>query len=666
MHAPFSLLGLFVCGAAAAQTDAGPDTDRDGLADFHELHKYRTDPESADSDGDGTPDGDWNERREYTYSLRSIVRVMPPCGLGDGLDDDYQDARVLEQTADYVELEVIHYPLSTAGDAIEGTRRWQVAAARMKEFLAPRINTNWDAKMRRDLLAELGAAGIERDALTDVEVVEKVSRWFVDTYRSYPLFNALHVHYPDGVVQPIPGRERNIDKADLSWSFEELFERELLGRSMYYHKTRGTCTSSAMALTTVLRAVGIPTRMILAIPVVDGSDPRQVEMVRHGVTHHAVRAAILRGLAPLENAFASHTFNEVYVGGRWRRLNYSRLGQPILDRGMFGLLTHVHTFNDLSEWGLQDTWGVWSAKHRKTFVFNHNNPYAAIGISDRFGVHADLDNPEVEDGPLQRLTVSRACWFHGPDRPAWIGEDECVRDGSGHVLMRVDEEFDGVDRYMEVYAALDKEFVFEAAGHPDVRAEARRGFWTNEFYLQIDPPELAKMTAGVAYTLRAVNGGGPPHWKVLSGVTLTRPADEGSAESAVGAGGHRRLTVTRLYWANAPDTPSWIREALPGSGHLLAHVDEWIDGQDGDQLKAFTRHADRSFVLEAAGQPSVAVEAAVGCFSSADGEFREIYIQVAPAEYAKLADGVDYALRPLNEVESHTWAVAPGVRIQCR
>ena len=96
---------------------APTDTDGDGLSDFEETHKYFTDPAKADSDGDGKPDGDWSERREYAYTVRSIVRVLRPAAA---ISDDYQDARVLEETEDYLELEVIHYPLNTVADAIEG------------------------------------------------------------------------------------------------------------------------------------------------------------------------------------------------------------------------------------------------------------------------------------------------------------------------------------------------------------------------------------------------------------------------------------------------------------------------------------------------------------------------------------------------------------------
>ena len=88
------------------------DTDKDGLIDFEEVHKYFTDPQLADSDGDGIDDADWHERREYTYTIRSVVKVMHPCDA-DAANDAYQDARVLSENENYVELEVIHYPLNS-------------------------------------------------------------------------------------------------------------------------------------------------------------------------------------------------------------------------------------------------------------------------------------------------------------------------------------------------------------------------------------------------------------------------------------------------------------------------------------------------------------------------------------------------------------------------
>src|SRR6516164_5379102 len=81
---------------------ADPDTDGDGLADFHEIHKYRTDPTKRDTAGKGISDGDWQQRREFTYSVRAIIRVMPPYNL-KALNDDYQDVRARAEKKEYAE-----------------------------------------------------------------------------------------------------------------------------------------------------------------------------------------------------------------------------------------------------------------------------------------------------------------------------------------------------------------------------------------------------------------------------------------------------------------------------------------------------------------------------------------------------------------------------------
>ncbi|MEM7315006.1 MAG: hypothetical protein AAF497_17810 [Planctomycetota bacterium] len=101
------------------------DSDSDGLSDFQERTKYLTDPANADSDGDGKPDGDWSERREYQYTVRSIVQVMRPVTL-KFLNDDYQDIKLRKQTKDYIELEVVHYPFNRVATTITSDPNWRL------------------------------------------------------------------------------------------------------------------------------------------------------------------------------------------------------------------------------------------------------------------------------------------------------------------------------------------------------------------------------------------------------------------------------------------------------------------------------------------------------------------------------------------------------------
>src|SRR5262245_27857711 len=110
--------------ALAGPRAEDPDADGDGLTDFHEVHKHRTDPNQKDTAGKGVPDGDWQQRREFTYSVRAVLRVMPPYNLR-ALNDDYQDVRVRKETKEFVELEVVVYPLNSNAEAIEGTANWK-------------------------------------------------------------------------------------------------------------------------------------------------------------------------------------------------------------------------------------------------------------------------------------------------------------------------------------------------------------------------------------------------------------------------------------------------------------------------------------------------------------------------------------------------------------
>ncbi len=408
------IIPAFIACSSPTKLAAHPgpvDGDGDGLPDFQEIHKYLTDPAKKDTDGDGVSDGDWSERREYTYSVRSILRFMPPLDK-NALNDDFQDARILDKRDDYIELEVIHYPLTTTHESIEGNPNWQRDYAGMTEYLHAGVTTNWDAKMKQDLLDELKADGITIDKLTDKQVVKKVSSWLMGKSRSLDkVFTTYYIHFPNAQPRVYPGLEEafegefNRDKNSYDWTIDQHLERELLGKGMFYNKIHGSCTSFAVYLTTVLRALGIPTRMIIVTPVVDASNGEQLRWVKDRITHNKVREIMLAGLRKSSQGFTAHTFNEVYVGKRWHRLNYNKLGQTILDEQYFGLHTHLYTFNDLSEANLASTWGLRYGKGIRSAIFKHSNPYTAVTLSDFFGCHSNSPNPPftAKDLPSSQL-----------------------------------------------------------------------------------------------------------------------------------------------------------------------------------------------------------------------------------------------------------------------
>ena len=208
---------------------------------------------------------------------------MPPYNLA-AMNDDYQDVRVVSENKEYVELEVIAYPLNTNGEAITENRNWRQDAAAMEQYLAAGVTTNWDDELRTSLLAELEQAGIHLDRLTDKQVVEQVSKWFYKRASFRNMFCTYFVHFPGGKPAVFPGLDSafQVNKGDQAWTDEVQFASELLGKSMFDRKIYGTCTSAAVAQATVLRACGIPTRIILTIPVVDASDDEPVQAGRAG------------------------------------------------------------------------------------------------------------------------------------------------------------------------------------------------------------------------------------------------------------------------------------------------------------------------------------------------------------------------------------------------
>jgi hypothetical protein len=310
---------------------------------------------------------------------------------------------------------------------------------------------------------------------------------------------------------------------------------------MFASKTYGTCTSAAVYQTTVLRALGIPTRMILCIPLADGSDPGQVAMVDRCLTHHRVRCDACLGALSGGSGFASHTLCEVFVGGHWRRLNGTTLGPSALERNYLGLMIKVHTFNDLSEANLAATWGTRYAKGLRDEVFKHSNPYCLLEVSDHFGKSAKVPNPPA-DHELKQVTIDKAYWPDAKDAPDEVRKMANLALGDNmelHLQLGGDRRFyihcrewlDNAGDYLQYKLFMrraDRRLVLRAKGQPDVACQISMNFYTNhsenlcELEVVIPAAEYARMAKSVAYTLHPLNGKQGFEWRVREGLTLTR------------------------------------------------------------------------------------------------------------------------------------------------
>jgi len=490
---------LFMVAAAWAG-----DRDGDGLSDFDETHKYGTDPAKADSDGDGKPDGDWSERREYAYTVRSVVRVMRPAQAISGMQ---QDARIRKETGEWIELEVIHYPLNTATEALAGE---PVDAKADPKWLASTTTSNFDDEMRRALTRDGDDATRARAAAARL----------LDRAKYHRGFTTFFVAFEDGKPKVAPGLEEAVENGRLPGvDLDEQWRRELFTKGMFETRAHGSCTSTAIYLAGGLRAAGVPARLVYCIPVIDPNDASEWAML-DGLQHHRVRTTIQHALARSRHMWASHTFNEVFVRGRWWWLNYKTLGQKNLDPNCFGLLTHVLTVRDWADARMWETVGQRQGTKTRDDAFGHGNPYSTIELSDEFGVHAEIENPPAPE--FRSLTIGRAVWYDDPARPRNLKMHFREEDAGGHVLFQVKENRDGsLGQYAAFWEGVDRASSLKA-GKQEVEARAARGYWGNGwFYLRIEPENLRAMKPGVEYELVPRNRRERYRW-VAEGITLAR------------------------------------------------------------------------------------------------------------------------------------------------
>lgn len=664
-------LALNLSGVACPP-DYDPDSDGDGLTDFMEVHKYFTDPAKPDSDGDGIADGDWAERREYAYTVRRLLHVLPPV-TPDVLCDDYQDARITDETPGYVELEVIHYPFNTVADSIRGDPHWRATARRLPQWTRPGITANWDPAMRAELVRRLTEAGIDPETLDDKSLVERASQWLLEHAQVHDGFTTFASRFENGRATLHPDIAPSIERgrAGAERTLEEEWQRELFAKGMFEHGVRGTCTSTAIYLNGCLRALGIPTRIVLCVPAIDTSDPREPFMLAH-LRNGRVRDAIEEATEGLGESWTSHTFNEVFVGGRWRRLNFDRLGQNTLDPHCLGLMTHVATFSDWADGRMAETWGLRQARSPKDDAFGGTNPYSTIALSDRAGEHAPRELATPTDEITER-TIDRLWWFD--EHPA--GVDMRLDDPAtaGHLVFHVKgEPTDSRRRYKRFYEGVSKRFVLRADGHADVPANATRGYWLDpakdlqHFYLRIEPDQFSAMALDVPYRLEVVDSEGTRRWRVADAVTIVRrsgatPAaaasPPGSAEAVAGAGAEEIATLALgpAYWSDAADSPTG---PLPVSEPVI--LVRMGPSAGFDAHKRFTEAADLRFFLEAPGAPTLKVGAGVGGVTTRDASY--LVVQLGPADWHDLRRGVEYTIRAQNANETHRWSTPAPVKVR--
>jgi hypothetical protein len=290
---------------------------------------------------------------------------------------------------------------------------------------------------------------------------------------------------------------------------------------MFYNKVHGSCTSTAVYLATIFRTLGIPARIVFCIPPFDPNDDTQARMFYDNIHHNQVRETVRTALDGA-SGFNNHLFNEVYVGHRWVRLNYGKLGQPVLDGHYFGLLSHIYTCSDLSRVPLAQTWGMryfkYSADRPK---LSSANPYRLISVHDHFGTNAHLDNPPVPPAELRAITIIGLYQPDSIEVPKWARDDLTQHNGEIDFLIACKEWVAGGYNEMRAFQKrAGHEFLLTAPQQPEVRVHlAGLNLSTGDgsfqaYGAQVVPEDKTKLVPGVAYNIQPINISDTYRWVV--------------------------------------------------------------------------------------------------------------------------------------------------------
>lgn len=183
--------------------------------------------------------------------------------------------------------------------------------------------------------------------MSDKALVQSVSTWIWKTSNNLTGNSPLdfYVTYSSGKPEVLPelrdAFEKDKQQYNSSWTDQDVFNNMLLGKEMFYSKIHGSCSSSAIYQATIFKALGIPYSIISTVPAADGNDNNEISMIKNNLKNYQIKTNWINNVP---KGMANHFYNEVYVGNRWVRLNYDKLGQNI-NTDFFELTMHIDTFN---------------------------------------------------------------------------------------------------------------------------------------------------------------------------------------------------------------------------------------------------------------------------------------------------------------------------------
>ena len=349
------------------------DTDADGLTDYEEYCKYKTDPTLADSDGDGTPDAEWNERREYTYSIRAVLELKSPWNL-EAMNDLFQDARLVEKAVGnsaYDKVEVILYPYASP-ILLPTPYPYQLTSEAFRKYIQPTTDLNYSTEMQIEIQRILSGATHALDVLARLQ--HEISQMKLTTPLYAPF---VYTYKQQGELVTDRTFFQSIDQEVTESEIDEALAVNYFGDSMFKRKQYGACISRARLFASMLRAVGIPARVTMGVPMIyyyKGTG--EWKRLMKNLNNEAVTGSFAyeKPSAPNEVAIVGHSQVEVYLNNHWIRLGY-QINEGPLFAGTDKVFIKIIDAADFTEVDFTKTWSpIQWVKER---------PYKTIELSDQ-------------------------------------------------------------------------------------------------------------------------------------------------------------------------------------------------------------------------------------------------------------------------------------------
>lgn len=336
------------------------DTDGDSLTDYAEAVKHRTNPLEADSDGDGIVDSNWDERREYAYSVYTRLLIREPFII-ETMTDTYQDVRIVGGPDEngYTEIEAVIYPDVLVPIAASSYPLTDLPGD-VAVYTEPGIATNYNAEM------QTAALGIVDNAKTDVQATLRILSWIrtETTYHlDYSLPEFCYIRVENGNVQV-----RNYDDP---FPVDDMLRTHYYADSMFTERTHGTCTSVATLKCAMLKAAGIPCRLIQTVPVVYSHGSQTVPYTNNLSRNWNTELEQPPGDSCWK---ANHGYLEVHLGGQWLRVD----GNIGIYCQAPGLYLKILSVADWSEADFTETWPV---------DWIHERPFYTLLLEDQEPKH---------------------------------------------------------------------------------------------------------------------------------------------------------------------------------------------------------------------------------------------------------------------------------------